>query len=216
MDIYKFLLIIAFFSLSPLGHSVSVHASSAQTVNATVIPESGALKLEREKFEYQKILEDKKLEVEQLKAWLNGGSIVIPLLLGAITLAWQSRTAAKLKEREARDAFELKAAEIVFTGDSARATKNKARALTVLFPKRLPSNFGDAFEPEKFSGPRWEAQLEVFKAACSKVQSSEEVYKIWYQLFPGDIWIKSLLSTPPPLSTDTPTSGLLPVSKTPS
>jgi hypothetical protein len=153
--------------------------------------------LDREKFEYQKQLENRRLEVERLKSWLTGGSILIPLLLGVITLAWQSRTAAKLKDRDAKDAFELKAAEIIFTGDNTRATKNKAKALTVLFPDRFPPNFGDAFEPTKFGGPRFEAKLEVFKAACTKVNSPDEVYQIWHQLFPGDNWIKPLLPNEP-------------------
>lgn len=172
---------------------------TAENVSTSGISETA--KLEREKFEYQKALEEKKLEVEQLKAWLTGGSILIPLLLGILTLGWQSRTAAKLKDRDAKDAFELKAAEIVFTGDSTRATKNKAKALTLLFPDRFPANFGDAFEPTQFGGPRFEAKLEVFKAACSKVESPSEVYQVWHQLFPGDNWIKPLLPNPP-LNTD--------------
>jgi hypothetical protein len=155
---------------------------------------SELLILEREKFEYQRTLEGEKLAVERLKAWLTGGSILIPLLLGILTLAWQARTAAQLKDKDARDAFELKAAEIIFAGDNTRATKNKARALTVLFPGRFPPNFGDAFEPTQFGGPRFDAKLEVFKAACRKVESPEEVYKIWRDLFPGDNWVKVLLN----------------------
>jgi len=169
----------------------TTQAPAVQNIAAPIVSET--TRLEREKFEHQKTLEEQKLEVERLKAWLTGGSILIPLLLGVITLAWQSRTAAKLKDREAKDSFELKAAEIVFTGDSTRATKNKAKALTILFPDRFPQNFGDAFEPTQFGGPRFEAKLEVFKAACTKVNSPEEVYQIWHQLFPADNWIKPLL-----------------------
>lgn len=196
------------FAIALLLFTSAAHCTPNRSGIAPVTVESAATsgtfetaKLEREKFEYQKALEEKKLEVEQLKAWLTGGSILIPLLLGILTLSWQSRTAAKLKDRDAKDAFELKAAEIVFTGDNTRATKNKAKALTVLFPDRFPANFGDAFEPTQFGGPRFDAKLEVFKAACSKVESPSEVYQIWHQLFPGDNWIKPLLPNSP-LNTD--------------
>ncbi|MDP3655281.1 MAG: hypothetical protein Q8R67_26775 [Rhodoferax sp.] len=203
MAIYKTILSIALLLLSFSAFCAPKEVSAIQAVPVKIatnaVPETA--NLEREKFEYQKSLEDKKLEIERLKAWLTGGSILIPLLLGVLTLAWQSHTAAKLKDRDAKDAFELKAAEIVFTGDNTRATKNKAKALTVLFPDRFPENFGDAFEPTQFGGPRFEAKLEVFKAACLKVESPSEVYQIWHQLFPGDKWIAQLLPNPP-LNTD--------------
>lgn len=169
------------------------HASTQAPPTPPLSSDTTALKLEREKFEYQQQLESQKLEVERLKAWLTGGSILLPLALGVFTLVWQTRTANKHKDRDAKDMFELKATEILFEGDSTTATKNRAKALTVLFPGRFPENFGEAFEPTQFGGPRYEAKLEVFKAACSKVQTPEEVYRIWHSIYPGDQWIKHLV-----------------------
>jgi hypothetical protein len=198
MAVSKSILSIALTLLSFVAYNPPKEVSAMQAAPEKLLTNvvSETAKLEREKFEYQKVLEDKKLEVERLKALLTGGSILIPLLLGIFTLAWQSRTATKLKDRDAKDTFELKAAEIVFTSDNAHGTKNKAKALTVLFPDRFPANFGDAFEPTQFGGPRFEAKLEVFKAACSKVESPSEVYQVWHQLFPGDKWIEQLLPNP--------------------
>jgi hypothetical protein len=150
--------------------------------------------IERLKFEFHKANEYEKLQVERQKAWISGAALLIPLLLGVFTLYWQSRSAMRLREREANDAFELKAAEIVFEGDNTRATKNKARAMRVLFPDRLPPDFGDDFEPSQFGGPRYDAKVEVFRAACAKVQSPAQVYRVWQQLFPADDWIKPLAS----------------------
>jgi len=151
-------------------------------------------RLEHEKFEYQKVIEQQKLEVERLKAWSTGGSIFIPLLLGVFTVYWQSRMSNKLKDRETRDLFDLKAAEILFKTDSTVGAKNRARALNALFPGRFPNQFGEDFQPSQFGGPKFEAQLEVFKAACSKVSSADEVYQIWKAIFPGDKWIEPLLT----------------------
>ena len=150
-------------------------------------------RLERERFDYLKHLEDQKLEVERLKAWLTGGSILLPLGLGVLTLYWQSRNANKLKDRETKDAFDIKAAEILFMTDSTTGTKNRAKALSVLFPGRFPEQFGEAFQPTQFGGPKFEAKLEVFKAACTKITTPAEVYEIWHAIFPGDKWIEPLL-----------------------
>ncbi|GGA37377.1 hypothetical protein [Dyella nitratireducens] len=150
---------------------------------------------ERDKFEYEKSFKERELQVERMKAWLTGLSILVPLGLGMLTLAWQTSSANRLKDREAKDAFEMKAAEIVFTGNSTIATKNRARALTVLFPNRFPESFGEAFEPRKFTagGPKYEAKVEVFRAACAKANTPREVYQVWYALFPGDEWIQQLV-----------------------
>lgn len=198
--IYKrAVLIVALVSLPALGHGEPTKASAAETVSpkTAITFESDASKLESEKFEYQKALEEKKLGVEQLKAWLTGGSILIPLVLGILTLAWQSRTTTKLKEREALDAFELKAAEIVLNNvNTPIAVKRKAKVLAELFPNKLPSNFAEAMDPSKYggvAGTSVENKLELFRAACSKVQSPAEVYEIWHQIFPGHNWIKPLL-----------------------
>lgn len=166
---------------------------SGSVAPSTVVPNISAMKLEREKFEFQIQLEAQKLEVERLKSWLTGGSIVLPLLLGIFTLAWQTRSANRLKDRDAREMFELKATEIVFRNDSPGGTKNRARALASLFPGKFPESFGDSFEPSKFGGPSIESKVEVFKAACTKVQTPEDVYSIWYALFPGDTWIEPLV-----------------------
>ena len=91
--IYKrAVLIVALVSLPALGHGEPTKASAAETVSpkTAITFELDASKLESEKFEYQKALEEKKLGVEQLKAWLTGGSILIPLVLG-ISLSQGSR-----------------------------------------------------------------------------------------------------------------------------
>lgn len=190
MNILKSALIITFFLFTTLVFGVSTQIAQTEK---KVFPETETVKLEKMKFEYQKVLEEKKLQVERLKAWLTGGSIIIPLLLGLSTLIWQSKNTLKLKKTEAQDAFELKAAEIVFMGDSPRATLNRAKALKELFPNRLPANIGNTFEPGKYSGLRFEAWLELFKVVCSKVQSPKEVYEIFYELCPEDKWIKKIL-----------------------
>jgi hypothetical protein len=177
---------------------ISTSRSEAQTVGASSTRSPESIELEKLKFEFEKGLEANKLAIEREKMWITGGSLLIPLLLGVITLAWQSWTTAKQKERDASDAFELKAAEIIFKSESPLAARNIARAIAFLYPNRLPKEFAKAFDPKQFTGggARYEAKLEVFKAACAKVQTPDQVYNIWFKIFPGDEWIKPLVHAP--------------------
>lgn len=133
------------------------------------------LALEEKKVE----IEQERLRIERLTAWTTGGSIVISLLIAALTISfgiWSQheqvitqldiqekqakaqlelgeRTAKsqlEVEERNARSQFQIKAAEIVMNTDTPRVTRNKARALLALFPETLPSNFAQSFDPKQF------------------------------------------------------------------
>jgi type II secretory pathway pseudopilin PulG len=126
--------------------------------------------VERKKIELEEqklILEREKVKVEKFKAWSTGGSIIISLLIAALTIgfsAWsqykqamtqfavqeqQAKAQLELQERQAKAQFELKAAEIVMNTSDPKVTYNKATALLSLFPNRLLSNFAESFDPYK-------------------------------------------------------------------
>lgn len=66
---------------------------------------------------------------------------------------------------EAKDGFELKAAEIVSDAEHALATRNKISALSTLFPRKLPEAFEKAFEPGfagQYNGLRVDGMLDLF------------------------------------------------------
>lgn len=126
--------------------------------------EEKKLALEEKKVE----IEFEKLRVERLKGWTTGGSIVISLLIAALTLAFgiwsqhkqvmtqidlqnrQAKAQLELQEQNAKAQFEIKAAEIVMNTNSPRVTRNKAQALANLFPDHLPSNFAESFDPNAY------------------------------------------------------------------
>ena len=95
-------------------------------------------------------LEQQKLDVERLKAWLTFGSILVPLITGMGAIYWQVRSATQLKETEAKSAFELKAAEIVLSSSSPAAAVGRAKVLADLFPHRLPPKFASSFDSTSF------------------------------------------------------------------
>lgn len=85
-------------------------------------------------------IETEKLKIERLKAWGAVLSIPVSFLVAALTILygiWSQDV------RERAD-FEIKATEIVMNATSPIAAANKAEALTILFPNRLPPHFATA------------------------------------------------------------------------
>jgi hypothetical protein len=131
--------------------------------------------------EYQKLeLEREKVRLERFKAWWTGISIIVPLLVAAISISFgmwsqskqvmvqseiqaqqaklqsdmqaqQANLQAELQNQQARNQFEIKAAEIVMNTEGPLGALRKAKALANLFPDRLPSNFAESFDPEVYT-----------------------------------------------------------------
>lgn len=80
-----------------------------------------------------------RIRVERLKTWLTVISIVIPLLLGVITVFYGVWS----ENERARTNFEIKAVEVVMSAKSPTIATHKAIVLYELFPGRLPKNFKD-------------------------------------------------------------------------
>lgn len=122
------------------------------------------LKLETEQAGFNRQLELQKLEMEKTKAWITGGSMMVPLMVAAFTLAlgvWNQNQQARLQretqERAERAQFELKAAELVLNEKGPVGAKNKAKALQALFPDKLPKDFVSSFNPADFEGKKPES-----------------------------------------------------------
>src|ERR1044072_5344373 len=91
--------------------------------------------LSKQQFEFQKQIENKKFNLEIFKSVLTAASIALPLLIGFYAINRQVKTAFEIKEVEARNSFELKAAEILLSSQTPGALHNKAKVLLRLFPK---------------------------------------------------------------------------------
>lgn len=83
------------------------------------------------------ILDHERLIVERQKTWATTISIVIPLILGAMTIIYGIWS----ENQRAVSSFEIKAVEIVMNASSPKAATNKAIVLSELFPDRLPKSF---------------------------------------------------------------------------
>jgi len=151
--------------------------------------------LERAKFEFNVQLERDKLSIERLKAWITGFSVLIPLALGVITLAWQSRSALILKRKDASDAFQLKAAELVLGSQTPAGARSRADALKKLFPEYLPSSFAGSFDFSKLPGIRAERKLELLRMLAEHAEQRDEIVQLWLLLFPEESeWLQRLIT----------------------
>jgi hypothetical protein len=124
--------------------------------------------------------------IEVVKAVISGAAVLIPLLIGIYTVRAQAHAS-----------FELKAAEIVMDAHGPFAARRKADVLRILFPRRLPPEFAQSFEPGAHAprGPSSESKLELLKLIVAHPDREQEIVRLWQrmysddelkQLFPGD------------------------------
>lgn len=181
----------------------------AQKGTSTSTSDSGDLLLQRERLELDKQkflsdtnIENKKLEVERDKVQVERStskwsafSAVAPLTIALGTLVFsiwsfhrQGRVQSSMQLEAAKLQFEIKAAEIAFSGKTATAVVNRAKALKIIFPDRLPDDFTKGFSPTDFGANKEPSdEKKVFLDFILKYPGREaEVVALWAQLFPGD------------------------------
>jgi hypothetical protein len=131
---------------------------------------------------------------ERNKALISGLAIAVPITIAIIGIWHESknrRDDAK-RELESQQAseklqFQLKAAEIALSAPDSGQVKQKAEALTQMFPKRLPEGWADRLDPNRFRfGPGRESRLELLKILAEYPNQRASILKIWGYFFPGD------------------------------
>jgi hypothetical protein len=163
------------FCLMALPNAVGGQEGMAGPAEVRQLPD--ARPTEQERFEFEKFNEARKARMEVVKAAITGASLLIPLLIGIYTVRAQARAS-----------FELKAAETVMDSHGPFATRRKADVLRALFPKRLPSDFAQSFEPGEYAarGPSSESKLELLKLIVAHPNQEQEIVQLWRRMYPDD------------------------------
>jgi hypothetical protein len=212
----------------------SAHAEKRTPPPSAVPPrakeKADSLALERERLQFEErkfaseteaenkrlAIENKRLEADVTMAnWSKISSalaLIIPLVVALGTIIYgvwsfgrQAQQQAQAQAAAATLQFELKAAEIAFAGKTPEAVMNRAKALSAVFPKRLPPDFVDSFDPQKFGGGKQDPEgkkffLELLTKCCP--QDKAEIFGLWRALF-GDRWlegVESLLTNKGPVA----------------
>jgi hypothetical protein len=173
--------ILVFWCARAVGQGVPGQQRVTPPPSQVQTPE---VQIARERFDFERDLEYRKLRLEWVKAILTAIAIAAPLGFGFRSLKKQAQTS-----------FELKAAELLLNSKTPGQLEAKAKVLLRMFAGRLPKDFQTAvgdFKSEEFSGPGQEWKLELFKALNSPQTTRQEVIEIWKKIFPNDSWIERL------------------------
>ena len=147
------------------------------------VPESPSL--EQQKLE----LEREKLKLERFKAVWTSLSIILPLLIAAATIYFNSRGQAA----QARADFKLKAAEIVMNTSGPSEARGKAQALTALFPDEIPADFAQGFESLDVGSRKMStSQKALLDLIVEHPDQRNEIIDMWLAVAPFDTWAENL------------------------
>jgi hypothetical protein len=147
--------------------------------------ELAKLQIERDKLD----IERQKLLIDQYKARWTAFSVAIPLLVVAATVGlgvWN-------QYQQNRQAFTLKAVEILMVTPGPVETRNKANALLSLFPNQLPKNFANSFDPNTVATAGEDfSQRELRKLMTANPDAAIKILNIWLAIYPDDPVAKTL------------------------
>jgi hypothetical protein len=103
----------------------------------------------------------------------------------------QATETARLQNDSAKLQFEIKAAEIAFSGKSPKAVQNRGTVLKKMFGDRLPENFPAPFDAEAHGGGKeTPAEKLVFLELLLKYpDKKQEIVEFWAGLF-SDQWLE--------------------------
>jgi|SRR6266540_299262 len=141
--------------------------------------------LEIQKWKESLAIEKEKLRLEKRSMWVSTGSIVIPLLVVALTI-YENTQAQKA---QSRDDFDLKAAQVVLEAKTVSESQNRADGLVALLPERFPTDLSERLQPlhDKF-----QQRLEMDKRALLNLlvaapkERRKEILDLWLTFYPKD------------------------------
>jgi len=195
---------------TPPGSATASRTSSRNVEGGDLALQRERLQLEKQKFASDVEAENKRFAIERdklqadvvLAKWSKVSSVV-PLVVALATILYgiwsfskQGKQQAAAQAAAASLQFELKAAEIAFAGKTPEAVMNRAKALSAVFPTRLPSDFLGSFDPQKVGGGKQDPEGKKFflelLTKC-RPQDKAEIFGLWKALF-GDDWLKGVES----------------------
>jgi hypothetical protein len=196
-------------SLAPLLLSLLIFTTIAAKGKANNAPSNIGdksdiqLQQDRLEFEKEKAIEDRKLERERLdfdktkhnsdelnaksNARLSAIATIVPVLAACLTIGfgiWNYRKGARLQ-------FEIKAAEIAFERETAKAVQNRAIALKKMFGDRLPKGFPAPFDLAELGGNKEdpEGKLTFLELILKYPDKQPQITRLWKELFDDD-WLE--------------------------
>jgi hypothetical protein len=147
-----------------------------------------SLAIEREKIQ----IEHEKLKVarDQVSAtirqlWLATTATGLSLLVafGSVIISVRSLSQqAQLQARQAKDQFELKAAELVVSDNDPNMAYSRAITIQQLFPGRLKENWAARFKPEEYCHATYTDIIGFLNFVVAHPEQRQELARLWVRL----------------------------------
>jgi hypothetical protein len=197
------LCIVAILLMAPAAGSQPRKAASQSNVKASetvppggkVNPDIENLRLQRDRLDFEREKsraeaerEEKKLKIEESKVFWSAAATAGPFVIGIIAIVigfWN-------QHRQNKHQFELKAAEIVFTGTTPQAVLSRGRALKAIFGSYLSRDFLGNFNPEEYGGYKEPSEEKRFfvEQILKDPTKTRALVELWFNVFPGDFrWL---------------------------
>jgi len=140
------------------------------------------LDLERERLE----LERRKSQLDLRQSRLTAFAIFVPLLvaMGSIAISLRAFTKeAALQREQARNQFDMTAAQIVVNNNDPDLAYSKAKVLSELFPGRFSPEWIERFNPKTYCMPAFDDRITFAKLAIEHPDERKSLVSLWLQTY---------------------------------
>ena len=143
------------------------------------------LAFEKKKWEESLAIEKQKLECEKVSRIVSTAGVVIPLLIVAMTIYWNTH----IQKLQHKADFDLKSAEVILGPTTVTESQNRADGLVALLPNRFPAGFSSRLEPlhEKLQKPEQSGKRALLNLlAAAPKERRKEILELWLAFYPTD------------------------------
>jgi hypothetical protein len=127
-------------------------------------------------------------------------AVFVPLLVAmvSIVISYRAFTAtAELQRQQAKDQFDMPAAQLVVNNTDPELAHYKAQLLQELFPHQFPQNWAENFRQERYCLPAFDDRMTFAKLAIEHSDQRKALSSLWLQMYcqqertPFSEWLKA-------------------------
>jgi hypothetical protein len=150
--------------------------------------------------------ETDKLYWDRVTGWIAPTVSVLTILILAITIVAQRRTALDVQKLQDQHTLELKIAEFIMTSRSPAMAKDRAELLSTLYhgdSREFLDVVRTKAEGHDFPGDiGFELRSRVFEQTALKYNDASDIIELARRIFTGDMWLRDLDTPQRTRSTD--------------
>jgi hypothetical protein len=156
----------------------------------------------RLKEEIEKVrAEAEKLRTDKMTGWIAPAVSVLSVLILALTLVSQRKTAIQVQRKQGQHELALKIADFIMSSRSPAMAEQRAELLSSLSVDGVSSRFLETVmthtKAKNFPGDiGYDLRTRFFEATAAKYDEPSDVAELARRIFTGDDWLKNDLTPP--------------------